>query len=57
MRSDPHHKPIPFWKQDIVALLAAILYLLLAIFVMYTWTRFSDQANAFTSSVANIRGR
>jgi biopolymer transport protein ExbB/TolQ len=55
MRSDPHHKPIPFWKQDILALFATLLYLLVAIAATHAWSRLSDQANAFASDIAHIR--
>ena len=57
MRSNPHHKLLPFWKQDVVALLAILVYLFVAILVRYAWSRLSDQANAFTSDVAHIGGR
>jgi hypothetical protein len=47
-------KSFSFWKQDLVALVFVVIYIVLAFAAMWVWTMASNEANAFVSSVERI---
>jgi hypothetical protein len=47
-------KSFAFWKQDLVALVFVVIYIVLAFAAVWAWTMASNEANAFVSSVERI---
>jgi hypothetical protein len=47
-------KSFAFWKQDLVAVVFVVIYIVLAFAAMWVWTVASNEANAFVSSVARV---
>jgi hypothetical protein len=47
-------KSFSFWKQDLVALVFVVIYIVLAFAAMWVWAMASNEANAFVSSVERI---
>jgi len=47
-------KSFAFWKQDIVALVFVVIYIVLTFAAVWVWTLASNEANAFVSSVERI---
>jgi hypothetical protein len=47
-------KSFSFWKQDLVALVFVIIYVVLAFAAMWVWTMASEEANAFVSNVERV---
>ena len=52
----PSRKSFSFWKQDLVALVFVIIYVVVACAAVWVWTRASDEANAFVSPVEHVHG-
>jgi hypothetical protein len=44
--------PTSFWKQDVTALIAVAIYIVLAFSVVQAWSFLSEAANAFDTNVA-----
>ena len=47
-------KLIPFWKQDIAAVVLVVIYVALAFLLIMTWNYLSEEANAFVSEAKQI---
>ena len=47
-------KSFAFWKQDLVALVFVVIYIVLAFAAVWVWTMASNEANAFVSSVERV---
>jgi len=57
MRSNRGRKLVPFWKQDTAALIAVVVYLVLAFCVTQGWSFLSEQADVIATSARYINGR
>ena len=54
IRANGRRRETPFWKQDVLVILAVALYLVLALGVVQIWSILSHQGEAFASSVLRI---
>jgi len=57
MRSNRGRKLVPFWKQDTAALIAVVVYLVLAFCVTQGWSFLSEQADILARGAGHISSR